>query len=142
MNELLASHTREGKYGGSFENRTRLLLDTIRFVRRAVGEDYIIASRFNVFDAHPHPYGFGCDHNDMWKFDETEPVRLVKEMIAASVSLLSNSGGNPYYIYPQVTRPFDKSSYGIPVPQEHPLESIERLFYFTSVVQKAAGVFL
>jgi len=26
ISELLASHTQEGKYGGSFENRTRLLL--------------------------------------------------------------------------------------------------------------------
>lgn len=30
LSELLASHTREGKYGGSFENRSRLLLTIIR----------------------------------------------------------------------------------------------------------------
>jgi 2,4-dienoyl-CoA reductase-like NADH-dependent reductase (Old Yellow Enzyme family) len=28
---------------------------------------------------------------------------------------------------------------GIPVPEEHPLESIERLFSFTAMVQKNAG---
>jgi 2,4-dienoyl-CoA reductase-like NADH-dependent reductase (Old Yellow Enzyme family) len=28
---------------------------------------------------------------------------------------------------------------GIPVPEEHPLESIERLFSFTALVQKNAG---
>ena len=139
MSELLASHTREGRYGGTFENRTRLLLDVIKAVKKDLGEEFIVASRFNVFDAHPYPYGFGCSHDDMWKFDPSEPVRLVKEMVAAGVDLLSNSGGNPYYIYPQVTRPFDKSSYGIPVPQEHPLESIDRLFSLTECVQKAAG---
>ena len=72
-------------------------------------------------------------------FDFTEPKQLVEMMVASGVDLLSNSGGNPYYIYPQVTRPFDKSSYGIPTPEEHPLESVARLFMFTREVQKAAG---
>lgn len=139
LSELLASHTREGKYGGSFENRSRFLRQTIQAVRKAVGDDFIVASRFNVFDAHPYPYGFGCDREDMWKFDPTEPMALVKMMVENGVNLLSNSGGNPYYIYPQVTRPFDKSSYGIPTPAEHPLESMARLFSFTRTVQEAAG---
>ena len=55
LSELLASHTRGGKYGGSFENRTRFLRQTIRAVREAVGDDFIVACRFNVFDAHPTP---------------------------------------------------------------------------------------
>ncbi|MFA5659534.1 MAG: NADH:flavin oxidoreductase [Oscillospiraceae bacterium] len=139
LSELLASHTREGKYGGSFENRTRFLIQTIKAVREAAGKDFIIASRFNVFDAHPYPYGFGCDKGNMWKYDPTEPMQLVRLMIESGVELLSNSAGNPYYIYPQVTRPFDQSSMGIPVPDEHPLESMERLFEFTRSIQKAAG---
>lgn len=139
FSELLASYQREGKYGGSFENRTRLLRDTVRAVKKAVGDDFIVACRFNVFDAHPYPYGFGCDKDDMWKFDETEPKMLVQMLVNEGVELLSNSAGNPYYIYPQVTRPFDTSSMGIPVPQESQLESIERLFMFTRTVQKAAG---
>lgn len=138
LSELLASHTREGKYGGSFENRSRLMLDIIRGVKEAVGDDFIVASRFNIFDAHPYPYGFGEDTEDFWKFRPEEPLRLVREMCAAGAGLLSNSAGNPYYIYPQVTRPFDISSQGIPVPDEHPLESIARLFRFTRLVQEAA----
>ena len=139
LSELLAGFTRPGRYGGSFENRTRFLRQTIRAVREAVGSDFIIASRFNVFDAHPYPYGFGCDKQDMWRFDPTEPVALVHMMCENGVQLLSNSAGNPYYIYPQVTRPFDHSSMGIPTPDEHPLESMSRLFAFTRTVQKAAG---
>ncbi|HAN44143.1 MAG TPA: NADH:flavin oxidoreductase [Ruminococcaceae bacterium] len=139
ISELLASHTREGKYGGSFENRSRFLRQTIKEVRRAAGKDFIIASRFNVFDAHPYPYGFGSDKNDMWRFDPTDPSALVKMLVECGVDLLSNSAGNPYYIYPQVTRPFDTSSMGIPTPDEHPLESVARLFEFTRFVQKAAG---
>ena len=139
MSELLAAFTRPGKYGGSFENRTRLLRDCIRAVRRAVGEDFIIACRFNVFDAHPYPYGFGCDKTDFWKFDPTEPKALAEMLCREGVGLLSNSAGNPYYIYPQVTRPFDTSSMGIPVPNEHPLESISRAFAFTRLIQESAG---
>jgi 2,4-dienoyl-CoA reductase-like NADH-dependent reductase (Old Yellow Enzyme family) len=139
LSELLASHTREGEFGGSYENRSRLLLRIIRAVREACGPDFIIACRFNVFDAHPYPYGFGEDEKDFMKFDPREPERLARDLCASDVNLLSNSAGNPYYIYPQVTRPFDTSSMGIPVPEEHPLESIERLFAFTALVQKNSG---
>ena len=139
VSELLASHTREGKYGGSFENRVRFLLETIKAVREAVGEDFIIASRFNVFDAHPYPYGFGVDKDDSWKFDEEEPLELVRLMCKAGVDLLSNSAGNPYFSHPEVTRPFDSPTIGGETPDEHPLISIERLFGFTRKIQEAAG---
>jgi 2,4-dienoyl-CoA reductase-like NADH-dependent reductase (Old Yellow Enzyme family) len=139
VSELLGGHNREGKYGGSFENRSRFLTETIAAVKKELGNDFIVASRFNVFDAHPFPYGFGCDREDFWQFDESEPLMLIRKMCEAGVDLLSNSAGNPYYIYPQVTRPFDQSSRGIPIPSEHPLESIERLFHFTRLVQKEAG---
>ncbi len=139
LSELLASHTREGKYGGSFENRTRFLRDVMDAVRSELGQDFIIACRFNVFDAHPYPYGFGEDKQDLWKFDPEEPMALVRMFREKGVGLLSNSAGNPYYIYPQVTRPFDTSSSGVPVPDEHPLESVARLFAFTRMIQKEAG---
>lgn len=139
VSELLAGHTRKGKYGGSFENRGRLLREIIEEIRREMGPDFLIACRFNVFDAHPYPYGFGQDKSDFMQYDPAEPMELVRMMCQSGVGLLSNSAGNPYYIYPQVTRPFDKSSQGIPVPEEHQLESIARLFDFTRQIQKAAG---
>ena len=139
ISELLASHTRPGKYGGSFENRIRFLRTVVEEVRRAAGNDFIVACRFNVFDAHPYPYGFGGDTSDFWTFRPEEPMALVRMLCERGVALLSNSAGNPYYIYPQVTRPFDTSSQGIPTPQEHPLESIARLFDFTRHIQNAAG---
>jgi 2,4-dienoyl-CoA reductase-like NADH-dependent reductase (Old Yellow Enzyme family) len=139
ISELLASHQRKGRYGGTFDRRTRLLRDIIAAVKHETGTGFIIACRFNVFDAHPYPYGFGADRDDMWTFDASEPAELVRLLAQSGVDLLSNSAGNPYYIYPQVTRPFDYSSTGIPVPEEHPLESIARLFGFTRLVQQAAG---
>lgn len=139
LNELLASYGRKGNYGGSFENRTRFHREAIAAIRAATGPDFIIACRFNVFDAHPYPYGFGVDKDDFWVFDPEEPLAFVKMLCEEGVTLLSNTAGNPYYIYPQVTRPFDQSSQGIPVPDEHPLKSVARLFDFTRMVQKAAG---
>lgn len=139
LSELLAGHTRPGKYGGSFENRTRFLLTVIREVRQAVGEDFIIASRFNVFDAHPYPYGWGVDKDDCWKPDLTESLKLTRLLVENGVNLLSNSSGNPYYRFPQVTRPFDLPTIGSETPAEHPLESVARLFEFTRKIQQVAG---
>lgn len=139
LSELLASHTREGKYGGSFKNRTRFLLTTIKEVRKAVGGDFIVASRFNVFDAHPYPYGWGVDRDDCWKPDLAEPIKLVKLLVKEGIDLLSNSSGNPYYRFPQVTRPFDSPTIGGEIPEEHPLESVARLFGFSRTIQEVAG---
>ena len=138
ISELLAGHARGGKYGGSFENRTRFLHDAISAIKAAAGDGFIVACRFNVFDAHPFPYGFGCAKDDMWAFEPDEPIRLVKMLKNLGVGLMSNSAGNPYYIYPQVLRPFDKSSMGVPIPDEHPLASMARLFSFTKLVAEAA----
>lgn len=139
LSEVLASHTREGKYGGSFENRIRLLLTCIKEVRKAVGEDFIIASRMNAFDGHPYPYGWGVDREDCWKSDFTEPKRLIKLMTENGVDLLCFSAGNPYYRYPEVTRPFDHSVINAEEAHEHPLESVARLFDLSKKIQEAAG---
>jgi len=139
ISELLAGHTRQGKYGGNFDNRTRFLLDVIGAVRRETGSRFLIACRFNAFDAHPYPYGFGGDREDMWRFDPAEPAALTRLLVKNGVGLLSNSAGNPYYIYPQVTRPFDLASAGVPLPEEHPLESVARLLGLTRSIQKEAG---
>lgn len=138
VSELLSARTRKGKYGGSFENRSRFLLETVRKVKAAVGKDFVVACRFNVFDAHPYPYGFGVDQEYEWKPDLTEPLELVRQLIKAGVGLLSNSAGNPYYRFPQVTRPFDQPIIGGESPDEHPLESVSRLIGFTKEIQKAA----
>lgn len=139
LSELLASHTREGKYGGSFENRARMLLETVRRVRQAVGEDFIVASRFSMYDAHPYPYGFGVDREDWRKYDLEEPLHLTRLLIQNGANLLGTSAGNPYYIYPQYGRPFDTPVLGGGQPTEHPLETIERMFRLCGEVQKAAG---
>ena len=62
-----------------------------------------------------------------------------EQMIEAKIDLLSNSAGNPYYRFPQVTRPFDLPTLNGEFPKEHPLESVARLLEFTRKIQKVAG---
>src|SRR6185312_1602711 len=50
--ELLSAHTREGRYGGSFENRTRFLREVVLGIRSAApGLD--IGVRLSAFDMVP-----------------------------------------------------------------------------------------
>jgi 2,4-dienoyl-CoA reductase-like NADH-dependent reductase (Old Yellow Enzyme family) len=139
LSELLSSFTRENsRYGGSFENRTRFLLETVKKVKAAVGDNFILASRLNVFDAHPYPYGWGVSQESLMVPDMREPLALIGMLRDAGLNLLSNSAGNPYYDNPFVTRPLDTPDIGIPMPIEHPLESTARLFNLTKQVQQLA----
>jgi len=137
INELLSSFKREGKYGGSFENRSRLLMEIISEVKKATVDDFIIACRFNAFDAHPD--GFGTEKKDYTKYDLDEPVKLAKNLCENGVKLIGISAGNPYYIYPQYLRPFDTPALGVPVAEEHPLESAARLFDIVAGIQSVTG---
>lgn len=50
LNRFLSplSNKREDQFGGSLENRMRIILEIIRSVRKAVGEDFPISVRLNV----------------------------------------------------------------------------------------------
>ena len=140
LSELVAARDRKGTYGGSFENRIALVREIIRAIRKAVGSEFIVASRLNAYDAHPYPFGFGCNTDDMWKLDLREPIALAKAMQEDGVDLFCITAGNPYFIQANVTRPFDTSSMGIPIPDEHPLESVQRQFMLAGAIKKVLTV--
>lgn len=50
LNRFLSpiSNTREDEYGGSLENRMRIILEVIESIRREVGKDFLIGCRLNV----------------------------------------------------------------------------------------------
>ena len=50
--EFLSAHTREGKYGGSFENRTRFLKEVVQGIR-SVAPGMHIGVRLSAFDTVP-----------------------------------------------------------------------------------------
>ncbi len=56
LNELLAATNRPGPYGGSLENRTRLIRNVIERVRNEV-PGLILASRMNAYDGVPFRKG-------------------------------------------------------------------------------------
>ncbi len=122
LNELLASHTREGKYGGSYENRVRFLLEVVAKIRKAL-PDLMVTSRLNVYDAIPYPYGFGMSQDGSMVPDLDEPIRLIKALADLGVELINVAVANPYY-NPHVERPYDKPIQGGYIPEEHPLANI------------------
>jgi len=119
ISELLSAHTREGKYGGSFENRTRFLLNIIGKLKANVDMD--ITLRINAYDAIPYPFGWGSDENGRPALDE--PKRLMKKLWEKGVRMVNISTGNPYY-NPHIGRPADTGPYTAP---EHPIESAARM---------------
>ncbi len=124
--ELLSAFTREGKYGGSFENRTKLYLDSIRAVKAAVPEDFLITTRLSVSDMVKKPYGFGTDEEGC--LDLTEPDRLLKLLVDEGICMLNVTVGNPYH-NPHVNRPYRQGGYTPPETADVGLarfETIER----------------
>jgi NADPH-dependent glutamate synthase beta subunit-like oxidoreductase/2,4-dienoyl-CoA reductase-like NADH-dependent reductase (Old Yellow Enzyme family) len=135
VSELLASHTREGRYGGSFENRTRFFRNVVTKVRQAV-PGLEVTARLNAYDAMSHPYGFGVDPDDASRPDLREPIALVRFLESTGARLANITIGNPYY-NPHVNRPFDKPTAGAPVPGESPLEGVGRFVDIVRQVQQA-----
>ena len=135
--ELLSAYTRPGRYGGSFENRTRFLKNCYRAAKSAVNGSFFLTSRLNAFDGFPYPYGFGVNDGQGLTPDMTEAIRLIKELKGEfDIPLINITMGNPYK-NPHVNRPYDVGNY---VPDEHPLEGIGRIMKGTSEIQKAVDI--
>jgi 2,4-dienoyl-CoA reductase-like NADH-dependent reductase (Old Yellow Enzyme family) len=133
LSELLSGFTRKGKYGGSYTNRTRFMLNVVDKIKKEVQDDnFIIAARLNLYDGLAYPYGWGVDKEDSNKMDLEEPIRLIKELVSKEVKLINVTMGNPYYI-PHVNRPYDIGDY---YPKESPLMSSARLIDGAKQIQK------
>lgn len=151
LHEFLGAHTRPGPYGGSFENRTRILREIVEGIRRS-GNPIDIAVRLSAFDmipfrkspageawsglpdagtpepwdpAHPYHYGFGLDPNSPTTPDLSEPKRFLELCGTLGIRLVNLSAGSPYYT-PHLLRPAAyPPSDGYP-PPEDPLVGVAR----------------
>ncbi|MBQ0734389.1 NADH:flavin oxidoreductase/NADH oxidase family protein [Aquimarina celericrescens] len=75
------TNIRTDKWGGSIENRSRLLLTIVREVRKEVGADFPIAVKLNSADF------------QRGGFTEEESLDVVKMLDAAKIDVLEISGG-------------------------------------------------
>jgi len=130
INELLSAHTRDGRYGGCFENRVRFLLNIIEKVKTKVDID--VTLRINAYDAIPYPYGWGTDENGNPALDE--PCRLMQRLWEKGIRMVNLSSGNPYY-NPHIGRPADVGPYTAP---EHPIESAARMLNIIRQIKASA----
>lgn len=133
VSELLSGFTRKGRYGETFEGRTRFLLNIMGKIKSRVDKRFIVTTRMNIFDGIPYPYGFGVDRESTAQYDLTEPRKLVKKLFDQGIRLINLTMGNPYY-NPHINRPYNKGPY---IPDEHPLEGVARLINGIGEVQQS-----
>lgn len=132
--ELASAYERPGIYGGSFENRFRLLKNGIRAAKVVEDDRFMVTARIGIYDGYPYPYGFGVNPESGETPDYSEPIRLVRELHdEIGLDMVDLTMGNPYATT-HVTRPFDFGKYA---PEEHPFVGLHRMIYGIGEVKKA-----
>ena len=136
--ELLGSHTRGGKYGGSYENRTRFLKETAARMMDELPRECFVTTRASVLEPCPHPYGWGVApvESDTWTLDLDEPKRLMRECYEMGMPLFNISVGFPRF-QPYLNRPHDRTLAGEGPPPEYPLAGVVRYQQIVRDMQKS-----
>ncbi|HEY2572528.1 MAG TPA: hypothetical protein VGH65_00620, partial [Verrucomicrobiaceae bacterium] len=148
--EFLSARTREGKYGGSFENRTRFLREIVQGIR-SVAPGLHIGVRVSAFDAipfrpdpdqsvngkpgpgipetresgNPYTYGFGVDATNPVETDLEEPAKFLALLEGLGIYLVNLTAGSPYYT-PHIIRPALFPPSDGYLPPEDPLVGVAR----------------
>ena len=153
LSELMGAKLREGRYGGSIENRCRFASNVLRKIRAALASNVILAIRLGCYDGVPYirppsspvgeplpypipyPHGFGVDTSDPLREDLTEVKRAVALFCEAGMQLMNVSLGCPYY-NPHVGRPFESPDEGNYEQPEHPLLGVDRHFRIAGELQR------
>jgi len=158
--EFLSAHTREGNYGGSFENRTRFLREVVEGIR-SMAPGIHIGVRLSAFDTvpfrpdpsqstkgklgpgipEPHdslvPYrwGFGVNPFHPTEADLTETIRLLSLLEDLEVRLVNITAGSPYY-NPHIQRPALYPPSDGYQPPEDPLVGVARQMKVTQQLKR------
>lgn len=149
LHELLAGRDRAGRYGGTLENRTRMLRDVVGALR-AKAPGLAVAVRLSAFDFAPfHPgeggvgepetgapyrYAFGGDDTGTG-IDLGETHALLDEMTALGIGLVCVTAGSPYYC-PHVQRPAAYPPSDGYRPPEDPLVGVARQLAATAEIAR------
>src|SRR5437667_5102443 len=158
--EFLSAHTREGKYGGSFENRTRFLREVVQGIR-SVAPGIRVGVRFSAFDSvpfHPDPalsgngklgpgipefqenlipyrWGFGVKQSDPTQVDLTETMQFLSLLEELDIHLVNVTAGSPYY-NPHIQRPALYPPSDGYQPPEDPLFGVARQMRVTRELKR------
>lgn len=151
--ELLSAHTRPGRFGGSFENRTRFLRGVVAGIRaRAPGLG--VAVRLSAFDLLPYaacaedgvgeplpytaPYAcaFGGDPQQPLRYQLDEPRRFLALLESLGIELVNVTAGSPYY-NPHIQRPAIFPPSDGYLPPEDPLAGVARQIAVTAELKRA-----
>ena len=148
--EFLSAHTRKGRYGGSFDNRTRFLREVVQGIG-SLAPRLCIAVRFSAFDSipfHPDPersskgkpgpgipetqknllpyrWGFGVNSLQPTEADLSEPVQFLSLLEELGIRLVNLTAGSPYY-NPHIQRPALYPPSDGYLPPEDPLLGVSR----------------
>ncbi|MHA2287834.1 MAG: oxidoreductase [Promethearchaeota archaeon] len=142
ISELLSARNRvDSEYGGmSFGNRSKFFLNIMKELQNKYKKDseFIVTSRVGVYDGLPYPSGFGVKPLENEKFpasiDLEEPIMLINILCNLDIKLFNISAGNPHF-KGHITRPYDVPVEGGTLPVEHPLFSVYRIIYLTSMIK-------
>lgn len=138
--EFLSAVDRPGKYGGSFENRTRFVREIVAGIRANV-PGLQIGVRLSAFDfvpfrpgannvgepepfAKPYCYAFGGDGTGLG-IDLTEPKKFLDLLASLDVKMLCVTGASPYY-NPHLMRPATFPPSDGYLPPEDPVIGVAR----------------
>lgn len=148
--EFLSSYDRPGKYGGSFENRTRFLREIVSGIR-AAAPGLEIGVRLSVFDWMPfqkgpdekgiptasntYQFAFGGDETGLQEdFEEIfELLQLIEDL---EIELLCTTAGSPYY-NPHIQRPALFPPSDGYLPPEDPLHGVARQIQITAQIKNS-----
>jgi 2,4-dienoyl-CoA reductase-like NADH-dependent reductase (Old Yellow Enzyme family) len=148
--EFLSAHTREGRYGGTFEGRTRFLREVVQGIR-SLAPGLHIGVRLSAIDTVPFhsdpsrsvngkssagvaetrpdllPYrwGFGVNPLDPTDSDLGEPESFLSLLEELGIQLVNITAGSPYY-NPHIQRPALFPPSDGYLPPEDPLVGVAR----------------
>ena len=150
--EFLTAIDREGRYGGSFENRTRFLCEITEGIR-AAAPGLEIGVRLSAFDWIPfrpgndgqgvpetmpdtYPYAFGGDGSGTG-IDLNEPLAFLDLLTTLGINMVCMTGGSPYYT-PHIQRPAIFPPSDGYLPPEDPLVGVARQIEITAKLKRLA----
>jgi NADPH2 dehydrogenase len=153
LSELMGAKQREGRYGGTLENRTRFVRNVMGKFRAEFGRELILAIRLGCYDgipyvaggkghtgvplaySRPYHHGFGVNEANPLEEDLREVKSAIAMFLESGLELLNVSMGSPYYD-PHIVRPFEMPDEGNYEQPEHPLLGVNRHFRIAGELQR------